>query len=70
MLACSATSQHRNNKDVSLECQGLEIKQEVSCYIMHLTLEVIQDCKFCGCIQSHRKEREKELLPHNSVMIL
>lgn len=70
LLAYSATSQHRNNKDISLECQGLEIKQEVSCYIMHLTLQVIQDCKFCGFIQSHRTEREKKPLPHNSVMIL
>lgn len=69
LLACSATSQHRNNKDISPECQGLEIKQEVSCYIMHLTLEVIQDCKFCGCMQSHRKERGKEPLPHNFVVI-
>lgn len=65
LLACSATRQHHNNKDISPWGQGLKIKREVSCYIMHLTLEVIQECKISGCIWSHRKEKGNKQLLHN-----
>lgn len=36
---------------------------------MHLTLEVIQEWKFSGCIESQKKEREKESLLHNFEII-